>query len=104
VKRFIVDSMVFLGGCVSFIYVLNFGFGWIEILPDNLPFFGNLDEATATAIFLGALHYFGYSGGRIVNALHVLSGRKDERLTENKDTRNEDFDTMKRNPREKTEK
>ncbi|MBX2972511.1 MAG: DUF1232 domain-containing protein, partial [Flavobacteriales bacterium] len=31
-----------------------------ELLPDNIPFIGNLDEATATAVLIAALRYFGY--------------------------------------------
>jgi hypothetical protein len=33
--------------------------GFIELLPDNLPFLGNLDEAGATALLLACLRYFG---------------------------------------------
>jgi hypothetical protein len=31
----------------------------IEILPDNLAFLGNMDEATATAVLIGVFRYFG---------------------------------------------
>ncbi len=31
----------------------------LEFLPDNIPLVGNLDEATATMVLLGALRYFG---------------------------------------------
>ena len=41
------------------VYLVNPGAGVIEILPDNLPFIGNLDEAAATALLLGCLSYFG---------------------------------------------
>lgn len=34
------------------VYVLNPGAGFIEFIPDNLPIFGNLDEAAATAIVI----------------------------------------------------
>ncbi len=34
------------------LYVLNPGAGLFELIPDNLPLFGNLDEAAATALFL----------------------------------------------------
>ena len=79
-KKFLVDMIVFFGGCFCFIYLLNPFAGWIEFIPDALPFFGNLDEVTATAMFLGCLSYFGYEGGRIVEALRILSGRKDKKL------------------------
>ena len=37
---------------VGLAYVLNPGMGVFELVPDNLPLFGNLDEAAATALFL----------------------------------------------------
>lgn len=46
-------------GMIALIYLLNPGWGWIEILPDNLPIVGNLDEAGATALLLMVLSYWG---------------------------------------------
>ncbi len=43
-----------LGG----IYLLNPTFG-VDLLPDNLPLVGNLDEVAVVFIVLGALHYLG---------------------------------------------
>lgn len=37
---------------VASLYIANPGFGVFEIIPDNAPWIGNLDEATATAILL----------------------------------------------------
>ena len=34
--------------------------GLFELLPDNIPFIGNIDEATATMVLLGAMRYFGW--------------------------------------------
>lgn len=44
---------------LSTVYLLNPGAGFIEIIPDNLPFVGNFDEAAAAALLLGCLTYFG---------------------------------------------
>lgn len=44
---------------VCAIYIINPGAGFIEFIPDNLPFIGNLDEATATAGLLYALSGLG---------------------------------------------
>jgi len=41
------------------IYLINPTLGVIELLPDNLPIIGNLDEATATAGLLYALSGLG---------------------------------------------
>lgn len=46
-------------GLVGVIYILNPTAGVIELIPDNIPFIGNLDEAAAVILILGALRYFG---------------------------------------------
>lgn len=50
---------VALAGILGFLYLLNPTFGVFELLPDNLPLVGNIDDATATMVLLGALRYFG---------------------------------------------
>ena len=39
-----------VGFAVCVLYVLNPGAGIFELIPDNLPFVGNLDEATAALL------------------------------------------------------
>ena len=46
------------------VYLLNPGAGVFELIPDNLPIVGNLDEALATAVVLWALRAFGIDLGR----------------------------------------
>ncbi len=46
-------------GLLSLVYILNPGMGFLEILPDNLPGVGNLDEAAAATLLLSCLAYFG---------------------------------------------
>ena len=41
------------------LYILNPGMGVLELLPDNAPLVGNLDEAGATALLLWGLHLLG---------------------------------------------
>jgi uncharacterized membrane protein YkvA (DUF1232 family) len=45
---------------LSVIYIINPGAGVFEILPDNLPFIGNIDEAAATALLIACLRYYGW--------------------------------------------
>ena len=52
--------LVAAAGILSLIYLLNPTMGLFELLPDNLPFIGNLDEATATMVLIAALRYFGW--------------------------------------------
>ena len=51
--------LVFCLGLLSVLYILNPTAGLFEIIPDNLPFIGNLDEAAAVALLLMCLKYFG---------------------------------------------
>ena len=51
---------IFLLGLFSAFYLLNPGAGIFEIVPDNVPIVGNLDEAAAAALLLACLRYFGY--------------------------------------------
>ncbi|MGE3725374.1 MAG: hypothetical protein AB7I41_07480 [Candidatus Sericytochromatia bacterium] len=46
-------------GLLSLLYILNPGAGIFEMIPDNLPLLGNLDEATAVALLLASLRYYG---------------------------------------------
>lgn len=48
-----------LTGLFSLLYLINPTAGLFELIPDNFPFLGNLDEAAATAFLLAALRYFG---------------------------------------------
>ena len=51
--------LVAVVGILSFLYLLNPGLGIFELIPDNVPLIGNLDEATATFLLLSSLAYFG---------------------------------------------
>jgi len=41
-----------LGILLAVAYLLNLGGGFVEIIPDNIPIFGNLDEAAFTGLLL----------------------------------------------------
>lgn len=41
------------------VYLMNPTGGGKELLPDDRPFFGNLDEVLATVILVSGLRYFG---------------------------------------------
>ena len=51
--------IIIITGILSALYLLNPTAGLFEILPDNIPFVGNIDEATATTLLLASLSYFG---------------------------------------------
>lgn len=50
--------VVILGGLLGVLYILNPTAGLIEIIPDNIPIIGNLDEAGAFFLILGCLRHF----------------------------------------------
>lgn len=64
--------LVGLFGALGAVYLVNPGAGFIELIPDNLPVIGNLDEAAATMLVISALAYFGVDLGG-------LFGRKRKR-------------------------
>lgn len=51
---------IFLLGLFSLVYLLNPTAGIFELIPDNIPLIGNLDEAAAVTLLLMCLRYFGY--------------------------------------------
>jgi hypothetical protein len=51
--------IVFCLGLISTMYLLNIGAGFIELIPDNIPLVGNLDETAAAALLIMCLSYFG---------------------------------------------
>lgn len=51
--------VVFCLGMLAALYILNPTAGVFELIPDNLPVIGNLDEAAAVALLLMCLRYFG---------------------------------------------
>ena len=51
--------IVAIVGIISLVYIINPTAGFIELIPDNFPIVGNLDEAAATVLLLSCLSYFG---------------------------------------------
>jgi uncharacterized membrane protein YkvA (DUF1232 family) len=52
------NSIVLMLGLLSVIYLLNPGAGFFELIPDNLPFIGNLDDALALVLLIMCLQHF----------------------------------------------
>ena len=50
-------------GGLALLYVINPTAGLLELLPDNLPGVGNLDEATATLLLTNVLAWYGFRPG-----------------------------------------
>ncbi len=72
-KRNLFSSIIIAGvGAFSAFYLINPTAGVIELIPDNIPFVGNLDEAAAAGLLISCLAYFGVDLGG-------LFGRKEKK-------------------------
>lgn len=56
-------------GIISVLYLCNIGVGLIEIIPDTIPYIGNLDEASAAILLVMCLRYFGIDLTKILEKL-----------------------------------
>jgi len=50
--------IVIIIGLLSGLYLLNPGAGVFELIPDNIPLLGNLDEASAVMLLMACFRYF----------------------------------------------
>jgi len=64
---------VFVVGLFSLLYLTNPSAGFIELIPDNFPVIGNLDEAAATTMLIAALAYFG------IDVTKLFQARREEK-------------------------
>ena len=75
--RGVVNSLIVGAvGVISAIYLFNPTAGLIELIPDNIPVIGNLDEAAAAAMVISALAYFGVDLGRLFGKARKSDGSK----------------------------
>lgn len=58
--RIIKGTIAVGSAALSAFYLANVGAGVVEIIPDNLPLAGNIDEFIASLILLKSLAYFGW--------------------------------------------
>lgn len=74
-KRNLFTSIIVAGvGAFSAFYLINPGAGVIELIPDNIPFIGNLDEAAAAGLLISCLAYFGVDLGGLFGRKKKESG------------------------------
>jgi hypothetical protein len=76
--RFIKGTLVLGSGHIAFLYLANIGAGVIELIPDNIPIIGNLDEAAATLLLLNCLAYFGLDLRRSITPTSTLKPETEE--------------------------
>jgi len=49
---------VIFAALLSIVYLLNPTAGILELIPDNIPFIGNVDEGLAAFILYSSIEYF----------------------------------------------
>lgn len=57
-QRLFKDMFILFLGAFAALYLMFPTFGVFELIPDVIPFIGNLDEAGATLLILNVLNYF----------------------------------------------
>ncbi len=70
------DCLMILLGLASLLYLLNLSVGFVELLPDNLPVAGNMDEAAAAWLLLFVLGYFGVDTSGWIEFVRRMGGRR----------------------------
>ena len=54
-----------LAGALALLYLANPAAGFFELLPDNLPLVGNLDEGAAVLLLTNVLAWYGHDLNRL---------------------------------------
>ena len=63
-------------GILGLIYLINPTAGFFELIPDNIPIIGNLDEAAAAALVLASLRHFGIDLTKFFSRKKIKDGPK----------------------------
>ena len=64
-RNMLKEGVIIIVAIIAAIYLVNPTAGVIELLPDNLPLVGNLDEAAAVGILMNTLAYYGIDRNRL---------------------------------------
>ena len=72
--------LVYLLSLIGGIYILNPSFGVLELIPDNLPIIGNLDEGAAVMLLLAGIVEF--LEGRKREKQQVQRGKQEKATAE----------------------
>ena len=88
-RGFIASVIVGLIGLFCTFYLINPGAGVLELIPDNVPVVGNLDEAGAAALLVSCLAYFGLDIGGLFGRFK----RKEEEEPDTREVKGEVIDS-----------
>lgn len=74
--RLFKEMLILAVAAFAVLYLINPGAGIIELLPDNLPLIGNLDEAGAMLLLINTLAYYGIDVSRLYGKQLPSSGQE----------------------------
>lgn len=83
-NSFLKNAVVLALGGISALYLVNPTAGFLEFIPDNIPFLGNLDEAGAMLLLINCLRHFGVDLSRIISFVKKTpdaTGRQERDIT-----------------------
>lgn len=66
-------ALALVGSVLCAIYLLNPTAGFLEVIPDNVPLIGNIDEAAVTGLLIYCLSILGVK-------MPGMRGRKEEEM------------------------
>jgi len=58
-SKWLTRALALAGALVSAIYLANMGAGFVELIPDNIPVAGNIDEVLFTLLLIYCLRRLG---------------------------------------------
>jgi phage FluMu protein Com len=73
------NVVVLILGLLSALYLFNPTAGFLELIPDNFPVIGNLDEVAATLLLLRCLSHFGINLDRFIVSANARRSREDDK-------------------------
>lgn len=63
--RLFKEMMIIALAVVAVIYLMYPSLGVFELIPDAIPIFGSIDEASATLILINTFRYYGFDISRL---------------------------------------
>lgn len=67
-----------IGAVLSSAYLLNLGYGIVDLIPDNLPVAGNIDEVVASLILFVCLNSLGIGPDRLFKRKATFTPSKNQ--------------------------
>lgn len=78
--RIFKEMFIIALGVVAFVYLVNPTLGVFELMPDNLPLVGNIDEGGASLVLLAVARYYGIDLTRILGSRGQSNQQQQQQL------------------------